>query len=635
MREIVKLVFKPIEGALSSIYTNVRSFVTNDEEEEQRRLLRLRAAERRIEAARTQEEDQRLRAAERPLRQRVAEWRRREQERNRRLQVARRNKRARAAERRIQRPLEITQVRNRRLLGNTVAHYETQNHANLTPVDFLNATRPLVTDFLRRNPGNKFQLTLNFIVVKVDAAGNVVEEEDVNTSSKQKSVRPSTDVDETYDEMKDKIIESFANFIRRGSGWRLKRVVKLIITKSRLNELRGSSHIPLPKKIANRKALINMENKDDNCFKWAVTRALNPVPRDSERITKELKRQAHELNWNGIEFPTPCTAKQFQTFDKNNDVSILVFGHEGDDIIPLYVSEAKHEKVVRLFFQKSKDGKNSHYCVVKSMSRLTSSQGRKHCGKIWVCDYCLNHFRTEDVLNRHKLYCSQHDCVHTIFPEPGKNTMKFKNYQNGIECPIKIYADFESILEPIDKTEGKTKLYERHVPSAFCFYVVSRVSGFEMDPVSYVKRGEEDVAKIFIEKLEETTREVYKRSENDVPMIFDDAARKLYNSQTECYACGKPFGKKELRKVRDHYHYTGRFRGALHSKCNLRLRKGNTIPVFFHNLEGYDSHLFVKRLADSDGDVNCIPHNEEKYITFTKNVWVDDNNNNNNLLIHL
>ena len=230
--------------------------------------------------------------------------------------VARRNQRARAAERRIQRPLEITQVRNRRLLRNTVAHYEIQNHVNLTPTDFLSATRPIVTDFFRRNPRNKFQLTLNFIVVKVDAAGNVVEEEDVNTLSRQEIVHPSTDVGEAYDRMKDKIIETFAKFLRRRSGWRLKRVVKLLITKSRLNELRGSSHIPLPKKIANRKALINMENKDDNCFKWAVTRALNPISTHAERITKELKKQAADLNWNGIEFPTPCTEKQtgFVTF---------------------------------------------------------------------------------------------------------------------------------------------------------------------------------------------------------------------------------------------------------------------------------------------------------------------------------
>ena len=64
-------------------------------------------------------------------------------------------------------------------------------------------------------------------------------------------------------------------------------------------------------------------------------------------------------------------------------------------------------------------------------------------------------------------------------------------------------------------------------------------------------------------------------------------------------------------------------RYAIIAKCNLRLKKSLTIPVFFHNLTGYDCHLFVKRLADSQGDVNCIPRNEEKYITFNKSVLVD------------
>ena len=78
-----------------------------------------------------------------------------------------------------------------------------------------------------------------------------------------------------------------------------------------------------------------------------------------------------------------------------------------------------------------------------------------------------------------------------------------------------------------------------------------------------------------------------------------------------------------MRKVRDHCHYTGKYRGALHSKCNLRLKTTRTIPVFFHNLTGYDCHLFVKRLADSPGDVSCIPRNEEKYVTFNKRVLVE------------
>ena len=78
-----------------------------------------------------------------------------------------------------------------------------------------------------------------------------------------------------------------------------------------------------------------------------------------------------------------------------------------------------------------------------------------------------------------------------------------------------------------------------------------------------------------------------------------------------------------LKKVRVHCHYTSKYRRAVHSKCNLRLKRTRTIPVLFHNLTGYDCHLFVKRLADSLGDVNCIPRNEEKYVTFDNMVLVD------------
>ena len=104
-------------------------------------------------------------------------------------------------------------------------------------------------------------------------------------------------------------------------------------------------------------------------------------------------------------------------------------------------------------------------------------------------------------------------------------------------------------------------------------------------------------------------------------MIFDDDARRLHERLTECYACGKEF---DGDKVRDHCHYTGKYRGALHSKCNLRLKRTRTIPVIgYQNLSRYDSHLFVKKLADTVGGVDCIPQNAEKYISFNKNVHVD------------
>ena len=80
-------------------------------------------------------------------------------------------------------------------------------------------------------------------------------------------------------------------------------------------------------------------------------------------------------------------------------------------------------------------------------------------------------------------------------------------------------------------------------------------------------------------------------------------------------------------KVRDHCHLTGIFRGAAHNGCNLNYQIPKFFPVLFHNLSGYDSHLFIKKLRsvdDDDGEqINCIPNNEEKYISFSKKIVVD------------
>ena len=73
----------------------------------------------------------------------------------------------------------------------------------------------------------------------------------------------------------------------------------------------------------------------------------------------------------------------------------------------------------------------------------------------------------------------------------------------------------------------------------------------------------------------------------------------------ECHICIKKFSPKD-RKVRDHCHYTGKYRGAAHSSCNLRYRIPDYIPVVFHNLAGYDAHLFIKDLAKHTSKIGVI-----------------------------
>jgi hypothetical protein len=82
----------------------------------------------------------------------------------------------------------------------------------------------------------------------------------------------------------------------------------------------------------------------------------------------------------------------------------------------------------------------------------------------------------------------------------------------------------------------------------------------------------------------------------------------------DCSICGKELGKD---RVRDHDHVTGSYRGAAHNVCNLKYRITWKVPVVFHNLRGYDSHLIMQEIGKFKMEVNVIPNNMEKYISFS------------------
>ena len=186
--------------------------------------------------------------------------------------------------------------------------------------------------------------------------------------------------------------------------------------------------------------------------------------------------------------------------------------------------------------------------------------------------------------------------------------------------PFIIYADTESLIKPIQTCEPNplgsyTKKYQKHEPISFSYYIKCFDNNV-VKPVLRTYTGEDAVQK-FVEWLEEDIIEIANIPEVDMIFRNEEAAR--FNKETKCWIC-----KGELNddKVRDHCHFTGRYRGAAHNKCNLNYKKPNFTPVVFHNLSGYDSHLFIKNLGFTAGNIDCIPNNEEKYISFTKNIEV-------------
>src|SRR6218665_1922456 len=129
--------------------------------------------------------------------------------------------------------------------------------------------------------------------------------------------------------------------------------------------------------LASKKAIIYMKNEDEECFKWCITIALNPAESHSERITKALREQAEKLDWSGIELTVAADANIINKFERNNDISVNVFGYERV-IFPIYVSKRLDDKipVVDLLLT-SDDIDKKHYCWIKNFNRLMALRTEK------------------------------------------------------------------------------------------------------------------------------------------------------------------------------------------------------------------------------------------------------------------
>ena len=97
--------------------------------------------------------------------------------------------------------------------------------------------------------------------------------------------------------------------------------------------------------------------------------------------------------------------------------------------------------------------------------------------------------------------------------------------------------------------------------------------------------------------------------------------KKDYENAKKCHICECKLGED---KVLDHCHLTGKYRGAAHEDCNLNFKIPKFIPIIFHNLSVYDSHLFIKNLGKTKGEITPIAQNEERYISFSKKIVVDE-----------
>ena len=334
---------------------------------------------------------------------------------------------------------------------------------------FLDGARENMTKVLRDNRNTKVKLILKCYI-------EFLTTNEINPADFHSDIEVNldgTDEKELYDTMVERILEKIPTFLATKSDVRFHSVIKFELHTARYKPLRGETWIPLPKELADKKAIINMKNKDNKCFLWCVLRALNSDEKNPQRLDKKLMDKENTLNMEGIDYPE--SLKDLNKFEKQNPtISITVLGYERKGFY-LLRNSTNMDRDYNIILMLIEEGRVFGYCLVKNLSRLLSSQVSNRNGEHHFCLRCLNPFWCQESLNKHQDYYGNYEAIKIQMPEKG-TMLKFKNYHRSEKVPFTVYADFECFIKPIqscdpDDKESYTKQYQKHEPSSFCYYI--------------------------------------------------------------------------------------------------------------------------------------------------------------------
>ena len=193
---------------------------------------------------------------------------------------------------------------------------------------------------------------------------------------------------------------------------------------------------------------------------------------------------------------------------------------------------------------------------------------------------CLQGFTQESSRDQHQACCENNESVRAEMPKQG-STVEFKDGQNQFNVPFMMYADFESILDPIespnpDPDRPYSQNVNQHTPSGWCVY--SKFAYGEVEDPLKLYRGK-DCIETFCNYIKGEAHRLYHMFPEKPMGHFTKKQLKKCKKETKCHICYKPFTLRDP-KVRDHCHYTGLYRGPAHSLCNLTLSYlgGGRIP---------------------------------------------------------
>ena len=343
--------------------------------------------------------------------------------------------------------------------------------------------------------------------------------------------------------------------------------------------------------VKDKKSTINPKNNDDKCFQYTVTLALN-LDKIKKTHKEYLKLNPLSTLWEDIDFPS--TSKDWKKFECNNEVAlnILYVPYNTKKVNIAYKSKNNLTQEKQIILLMISDGQKWHYLVVKNLLKGITSNHKED----FHCLNCFHSYRTENKLEAHKKICENHDYCHVEMPTKNNNIIKYNHGEKSMKLPFVIYAELECLLEKMstcinNPNESSTTKMNKHTPSGYSIFTHCSFDKSK-NKLNYY-RGK-DCMKKFSKDLREHVSNLINYEKKKMILLITE--EKIYrNKQKICYICIKEFNNHDKKnyKVRDHCHYTGKYKGAAHNICNLRYKVPKEIPIVFHNGSIYDYHFII------------------------------------------
>lgn len=449
-------------------------------------------------------------------------------------------------------------------------------------------------------------------------------------SSNNFDLNESSDLNNCITELAEKLKSRSESFEIKDSGWSINTVKYLQININKFSPLRGGRFIKTPKELQKKKAIINVENKENEndvfCFLYSLMVFIEHQFRGRTKNLSDLKRlKSFQFYFKDyyLNHSYPMQLGSIKKFESEVEYSINVWGYGKNEIEgPLYKTSQEKEKHCNLMLLKN-DNNEFHYCYIKNMSRLLSMQYSKKHSKIFICNICLLVFYSKEKYLYHK---NENRCFKTKvkFPSSEENNhiIKFRNVHKSLKLSFVFYADIEAILTKLSNNNEKlnTVKTHRHVSCSIGYYTKCK---FDNKINNYKQFHGENCISEFLRSLIDDCKYLYKNYlKKDTKMIkYSDLERiKLFQNTKSCFVCKEDFVEGQ-RLVLDHDHRgSPEVRNVLHSLCNLKLRETNDFAVVFHNFMKYDSHFLIEEIVKFPGKTDVIACNKTNYMSVIKTV---------------